>query len=364
MRLTIENLEKRFDARVAVEITSLVIPSGEFFAFVGPSGCGKTTTLNLIAGLEQPAGGSIYLGDRLVNNLPPHKRNVAFVFQSYALYPHRTVFENLAFPLEMAGIKRDARELRVREVAALLGIGSLLGKRPAQLSGGERQRVALGRAMVRQPHLFLFDEPLSNLDGPLRAQMRREIKRLHEQLGTTFIYVTHDQEEALSLADRIAVMRAGRIQQCAAPREIYDRPANQFVAGFFGSPPMNFLSVDLEASGGARWGVLGKLRAALPDSPDLNGLDSAVVGVRPEHVRLSRQPGDGFWPARVSLVELRGSQTYVEVDLEGVRVTALANEQDDYQSGQPVQVQLPAAHIHLFRTADGTRMANAPQPSH
>ena len=197
MELRLDNLTKRFGDSLAVEIPSLTIAHGEFFTFVGPSGCGKTTTLNLIAGLEEPSGGTLTLGERVLNDLPPHRRDVAFVFQSYALYPHRTVFGNIAFPLEIAGVARTEIRRRVEEVAAMLGLTPLLGKRPSQLSGGERQRVALGRAVVRQPQLFLFDEPLSNLDAPLRAQMRKELKRLHRQLGTTFIYVTHDQEEAL-----------------------------------------------------------------------------------------------------------------------------------------------------------------------
>jgi len=249
MDLRLENLNKQFGGKRAVEIPSLTIRGGEFFTFVGPSGCGKSTTLNLIAGLEEPTSGTLHLGGRLLNPLPPHRRNVAFVFQSYALYPHRTVFQNLSFPLEMAHASREEIRVRVKEAATMLGLTPHLEKRPRQLSGGERQRVALGRAMVRKPELFLFDEPLSNLDGPLRAQMRKELKRLHQQLGTTFIYVTHDQDEALSLSDRVAVMQAGVIQQCGSPQELYDCPRNQFVASFFGSPPMNYLPAQLDVSG-------------------------------------------------------------------------------------------------------------------
>jgi multiple sugar transport system ATP-binding protein len=237
MDLKLTNLRKQFGDRVAVEIPELTIRAGEFFTFVGPSGCGKSTTLNIIAGLEEPSSGTLHLGERLLNPLPPHRRDIAFVFQTYALYPHRTVAANLAFPLELARVPRAEIHRRVEQTAAMLGLAPLLAKHPRQLSGGERQRVALGRAIIRQPRLFLFDEPLSNLDAMLRAHMRRELKRLHRQLATTFIYVTHDQEEALSLSDRLAILRDGRIQQCGAPRELYDQPANRFVASFFGNPP-------------------------------------------------------------------------------------------------------------------------------
>lgn len=353
MNLRIENLEKRFGDKLAVQIPSLQIASGEFFAFVGPSGCGKTTTLNLIAGLEEPSAGTLSLGERQLNDLPPHKRDVAFVFQSYALYPHRTVYQNLAFPLQMARVNRGRIDRRVREVAALLGITSLLGHRPAQLSGGERQRVALGRAMVREPQLFLFDEPLSNLDAPLRAQMRKEIKRLHQQLGTTFIYVTHDQEEALSLSDRIAVMQGGRVQQCASPREIYDQPANRFVAGFFGNPAMNFLDAEITRREGKVCAKLGGHQMDLPAAPvSLTG-GHVVLGVRPEHIRLSRESDKGAWPAQISLVELRGSQTYLEIDLNGVKLSAVGSAERTDQPGQQVWVILPAHHVRFFDQETG-----------
>jgi ABC-type sugar transport system ATPase subunit len=366
MELRIHNLEKRFGDKLAVQIPSLAIESGEFFAFVGPSGCGKTTTLNLIAGLEPPTGGSISLGERLLNDLPPHKRDVAFVFQSYALYPHRSVFQNLAFPLQMARVNRAQIDRRVREVAALLGITPLLDHRPAQLSGGERQRVALGRAMVRQPQLFLFDEPLSNLDAPLRAQMRREIKRLHQQLGTTFIYVTHDQEEALSLSDRIAVMQGGRIQQCGSPREIYDHPANRFVAGFFGNPPMNFLSAAIAAEQGKFYAQLGERRLALPEFRDSFRTGPVVLGIRPEHVLLSRKSAEESWPARISLVELRGSQTYLEIDLDGAKLSAIGGADQNDQVGQMVWIRLPPGRIHLFdpETGASLRQADGDIPEH
>jgi multiple sugar transport system ATP-binding protein len=354
--LRIEHLEKRFDDKLAVQIDSLAIADGEFFAFVGPSGCGKSTTLNLIAGLEKPSAGSIRLGDRELNELPPHKRDVAFVFQSYALYPHRTVAQNLAFPLQLARVPREQIAERVREAASLLGIEPLLEKRPGQLSGGERQRVALGRAMVRQPKLFLFDEPLSNLDAPLRAQMRKELKRLHHRLGTTFIYVTHDQEEALSLSDRIAVMRSGRVQQCGVPREIYDLPANRFVASFFGSPPMNFLEAKLTSDHGLRMGLLGGRRFPLSANEDLAGRESIVVGIRPEHVRTTPDPAPNRWPAQISMVELHGGQSYVEIEMDGTKVMTLGRSDAVDQTGQKLWIEFPPEYLQLFDPATGDRL--------
>ncbi len=357
MDLRLENLSKRFGNQLAVEIPSLTIRDGEFFTFVGPSGCGKSTTLNLIAGLEQPTTGTLLLGDRLLNERPPHKRDVAFVFQSYALYPHRTVFGNLAFPLELARVARETVHQRVGEVASLLGLTPLLDKRPRQLSGGERQRVALGRAIIRQPKLFLFDEPLSNLDAPLRAQMQKELKLLHQQLGTTFIYVTHDQEEALSLSDRIAVMHAGQIQQCGSPRDVYDRPVNRFVASFFGSPPMNFLEAELSASERAAWIRIVGQRLRLEGMPEVPAATGAVtVGIRPEHVRVSREPLEQGWSGQVSLVEPHGGQTYLELEMDGMRITAAAAAEADYQHGEKVWTSVAADRLHIFDPQTGIRL--------
>jgi len=351
MDLRLDNLTKRFGDRLAVEIPSLTIHGGEFFTFVGPSGCGKSTTLNLIAGLEAPSAGSLRLGDRDLTALPPHRRDVAFVFQSYALYPHRTVFGNLAFPLELARTPRSAIQRRVEEAAARLNLTPLLDKHPRQLSGGERQRVALGRAMVRQPQLFLFDEPLSNLDAPLRAQMRKELKRLQQELAATFIYVTHDQEEALSLSDRVAVMRSGRVQQCGGPREIYDQPTNAFVASFFGSPAINLLDATAD-SGGVR---LGDVRLALPPPPGATPGTKLTVGIRPEHIRLHTQPAAGAWPARVALVELHGGQSYLELEAGGLRLTAVAEAAAGHQPGQALHVQLLPDRLLFFDPTTGVR---------
>ena len=357
MDLRFENLTKRFGDRLALEIPSLTIRDGEFFTFVGPSGCGKSTTLNIIAGLEPPSTGILQLGDRTLNELPPHQRNVAFVFQSYALYPHRTVYGNLAFPLELAHRPKEIIRQRVNDVASQLGLSGLLDKLPRQLSGGERQRVALGRAIVRQPALFLFDEPLSNLDAPLRVQMRKELRRLHQQLGTTFVYVTHDQEEALSLSDRIAVMQAGRIQQCATPGEIYDQPANRFVASFFGSPPMNFIEAELHASeGSASVRIAGHaLRLDESDKTPANAA-SVTVGVRPEHVRVTREPQTKGWTAHVSLVEVHGSQVYLEVEANGVHLAVVERAEAGYKQGEKVWITLATDRLYIFDPQTGNRL--------
>lgn len=358
MDLRLENLSKRFGEQSAVEIPSLLIPHGEFFTFVGPSGSGKSTVLNLIAGLEEPTTGTLRLGDRLLNDRPPHRRDVAFVFQSYALYPHRTVFGNLAFPLELARLSRETIRQRVHEVASLLGLTPLLARRPRQLSGGERQRVALGRAIVRQPKLFLFDEPLSNLDAPLRAQMRKELKRLHQQLGTTFIYVTHDQEEALSLSDRIAVIQAGRIQQCGSPREIYDQPTNRFVASFFGSPPMNFLRAQLSRREDGAWVGFARRRLRI-EGPQASprAAEEVTLGIRPEHVHLSREPLAEAWEAQVSLVEPHGGQSYLELELDGSPFTAVERAEAGYQPGEKVWASLAADRLYIFNLQTGERLA-------
>lgn len=367
MNLRLTNLRKEFGGRVAVEIPELVIRAGEFFTFVGPSGCGKSTTLNLIAGLEEASAGTLQLGERVLNDLPPHRRDIAFVFQTYALYPHRTVAQNLSFPLELARVPRAEIRKRVDETAAMLGLTPLLAKRPRQLSGGERQRVALGRAIIRKPQLFLFDEPLSNLDAVLRAQMRRELKRLHQQLGTTFLYVTHDQEEALSLSDRVAILRDGRIQQCGTPREIYDQPANRFVASFFGSPPMNFLEGRIAFESNAMWAVIGdrRMRIGTVNRQDVRitavlgevkeGDDTLTLGIRPEHIRLSREPLDEAWPMRVVLVEPHGGQTHIELEMDGLKLTAVAGAEAVITVGQPVWAYAPPSRVHWFG-AGGLRL--------
>ena len=353
MDLRLEQLTKAFGDKTAVDIRALVIASGEFFTFVGPSGCGKSTLLNLIAGLETPTAGTLWAGEQVLNEQTPRERDVAFVFQTYALYPHRTVFDNIAFPLEVAKVSRAEITQRVEETAELLDLAPLLSKRPRQLSGGERQRVALGRAIVRKPRFFLFDEPLSNLDAPLRASMRKELKRLHAHLGTTFIYVTHDQEEALSLSDRIAVLRDGRIQQCGTPLQIYDAPTTTFVASFFGSPPMNLVPAILEKEGVAV--EIGNRMVQLHGTIDETYARDITVGVRPEHVRILPGSETG-WRATVSFVESRGGVSTVEVIVEGERLVAIEHGSARHQVGDTVVVRIASQHLHVFDVKGGGRL--------
>ena len=345
MDLHLEQLSKRFGGTTAIEIPSLTIESGQFFTFVGPSGCGKSTLLNLIAGLDQPTTGTVRAGDRVLNDLAPRERDVSFVFQTYALYPHRTAYDNIAFPLEVAGVPRDDIDRRVKETAELLGLTDLLSRRPKQLSGGERQRVALGRAIVRKPRIFLFDEPLSNLDAPLRASMRKELKRLHAQLATTFIYVTHDQDEALSLSDQIAVLREGRVLQVAPPTRIYDHPINTFVGSFFGSPPMNIVPGILEKDGSAI--QIGNRNFSLDGAIKEEFARDVLIGIRPEHVQVRSDPTTG-WPGTVTFSEVHGSMTHVEVELDDARLIALVSGDCPFRPGDRVAVRVAAPHLHVF----------------
>jgi ABC-type sugar transport system ATPase subunit len=318
------------NGRVAVRPLDLAAAAGEFLVLVGPSGCGKSTLLRLIAGLETPSSGRIAIGDRDVTAWPPQRRDVAMVFQSYALYPHLTVRENLGYALKVRGVSRRAAADRVVRVADALGIGTLLDRRPAQLSGGERQRVALGRAMVREPHAFLFDEPLSNLDPALRAQARAELRQLHRRLGATIVHVTHDQEEAMTLGDRIAVMRDGRIEQMAAPLELYERPADVFVAGFIGAPAMNLLPA-------ARLGI---------DAPA-----GTTAGIRPHDIRLE---SSGGLEAQVELVEPRGHDYLIHVRLAAAGTPRLLVAAPSAPIEPRVFLQFSRERLHLFGP-DGCR---------
>jgi len=301
----------------ALDDLTLRVDDGEFMILVGPSGCGKTTALRLVAGLEKPTLGQIGIGGRVVNDVSPRDRDIAMVFQNYALYPHMTVYRNLAFGLRERKAPRPEIDRRVREASAMLGLNELLKRRPAQLSGGQRQRVAMGRALVREPKAFLLDEPLSNLDAKLRVQMRAELKRLHQQLRITTIYVTHDQIEAMTLGDRIAVMSDGRVQQLGHPQDVYDRPANLFVAGFIGSPPMNLLRAS--ARGGRV--VAGGLRIPLDGLPD----GEVVVGIRPESLRPARD-GLPTIDLEVEVVEPLGDEVVVRGTIEGRTVESAADE--------------------------------------
>jgi len=328
-QVTLENVAKVYpDGTEAVKDLSLEIADGELVVFVGPSGCGKTTALRMVAGLEEISSGTISIGDRVVNRLPPRERDVAMVFQNYALYPHRSVYENLAFPLKLRKLAKPEIEQRVKRIARLLGLEDQLQRRPRHLSGGQRQRVAMGRAIVREPLAFLMDEPLSNLDAKLRTEMRAEISLLHKQLAVTTIYVTHDQVEAMTLGERVAVMRKGELQQVSAPQELYDRPVNLFVAGFIGSPSMNFVEGTIESADRASSVVFGEERITLDDKereqqPSLGDWvgKKVIVGIRPEHLEdaaLANGRPDRTLRGLVRLKEALGSEIIVHFQIEAV----------------------------------------------
>lgn len=309
--IQLDNISKRFeDGTEAVKDVSLTIGDGEFFILLGPSGCGKSTLLNIIVGLETATTGEVRVDGRSINDLDPKDRNMAMVFQSYAIYPHMSVGDNLAFPLKLAGIDKEEREKRVTRAADILELGDMLHRMPRSLSGGQRQRVAMGRAIVRQPDAFLLDEPLSNLDAKLRNQMRGEIARLHEQLETTMVYVTHDQTEAITLGQRLAVLRRGRLQQLGTPRELYDTPTNLFVAGFIGFPTMNFFPGNID-QGRLRLSVLEN-RINLGDSDrDLEDGQQVVVGLRPEHLKIAEEDDETALAVKITMVEWLGADAYV-----------------------------------------------------
>ena len=348
----------------AVRDFNLEIADREFIVFVGPSGCGKSTTLRMIAGLEEISEGEVSIDGRVVNDVPPKDRDIAMVFQNYALYPHMSVFDNMAFGLRLRRRPRAEIRQRVQDAAAILGIEALLGRKPKALSGGQRQRVAVGRAIVRQPKVFLFDEPLSNLDAKMRVQMRTEITKLHLKLRATMIYVTHDQVEAMTMGTRIVVMKDGIIQQADSPMRIYHRPANMFVAGFLGSPPMNFFHGVLESSGGS---LLFRERGG-PTVIDLGSMavpakalgEGVVLGIRPEHCDLftgaGPAPAAGF-EAEVELVEPMGAETYLYVRTAGHSMIVRSQVESDHSIlGQRLKFSLDAAKVHLFNEATGERL--------
>jgi multiple sugar transport system ATP-binding protein len=348
-----QDVTKSFGQVLAVNQLNLQVAQGEFLVLLGPSGCGKTTSLRMLAGLERISRGTIRIGDTVVNELPPRARNVAMVFQSYALYPHLSVFDNLAYPLRIRGAPKTSIAPRVREVAALLQIGDLLERRPKQLSGGQRQRVALGRAIVRHPAVFLMDEPLSNLDAQLRVHTRGELKRLQSELGVTTIYVTHDQAEAMTLADRVAIMRDGLLQQVGPPREIYDRPANTFVGGFLGSPGMNFLRGRLSSEGSDLAWTANGLRLPLPMEWTASlraapAYEDVYFGVRPENVAILDQPDGSALPADVYVSEALGNETLVRLQVAGQELVARADAAYEPAIGGQVWVKLNLSRAHLF----------------
>ncbi len=347
-RVTGRGLRKAYGATEVIHGVDLDIEDGEFAVLVGPSGCGKSTLLRMIAGLEGISGGTIRIGERVVNNLAPGERDIAMVFQSYALYPHKTVRANMGFALKLRGIAKAEIAERVDRAAAILGLGPYLERYPRQLSGGQRQRVAMGRAIVRDPQVFLFDEPLSNLDAKLRVQMRAEIKELHQRLGTTTVFVTHDQIEAMTMADKIVVMNAGRIEQVGAPLDLYDRPVNLFVAEFIGSPAMNLIR------GVARPGGVEAQGSLLPLA---NGAGAAegravVYGIRPEHLELAPE---GL-PARVGVVEPTGAETLAYLRFAEAEIVAVFRDRHDLRPGQEVHLRPRADRAHLFDPETGRRL--------
>ena len=353
-RLELRNVKKKYGEVEAIHGIDLDIPSGEFCVFVGPSGCGKSTLLRMIAGLEDITGGEIAIEDEVVNHIPAAKRGLAMVFQSYALYPHMSVRKNLSFGLENINMPRQEIDSRVDEAARMLQIDDYLERRPGQLSGGQRQRVAIGRAVVREPRVFLFDEPLSNLDAELRVATRGEISALHQRLGNTMVYVTHDQVEAMTMADKIAVLRAGRLEQFGAPLDLYNAPANRFVAGFIGSPKMNFLKgAVVEARDGLAFRPDGGDPVALDASRfDCHAGDQVELGVRPNHLTLATD-GGGL-PFTVHSVEQLGGETYAYGQMPGSgKATLHQSGQVDIRAGQIVHVQLSDGAYHLFSVETG-----------
>ena len=345
-QVAIRDLTKSYGTTQVIHGVDIDIADGELVVLVGPSGCGKSTLLRMIAGLEAISGGDIAIGDKRVNNLPPAERDIAMVFQSYALYPHKTVAANMGFALKVAGTPKAEVAQRVQNAAQILGLTDYLQRFPRHLSGGQRQRVAMGRAIVRDPQVFLFDEPLSNLDAKLRLQMRTEIKELHQRLKTTTIFVTHDQIEAMTLADKIVVMQAGRIEQIGSPLKLYDTPANQFVATFIGAPSMNLLAGEV-APEGIRVGD-----TLLPAPQGLAPGQRVTYGIRPEHLTLA----DTGLAAEVSVVEPTGPETLVFLRSHGQEVIAALRDRHDIQPGQRVHLMPRTEAVHIFDAQTGARL--------
>ena len=349
----ISGVRKSFGDVAVLHGIDTTIADGEFMVLLGPSGCGKSTLLRIVAGLEQQSAGDVSIGGRVVNDVEPKDRNIAMVFQNYALYPHMSVHDNMAYGLRVRGTPRPEIERRVQEAARILELGALLQRKPRQLSGGQRQRVAMGRAIVRDPQVFLFDEPLSNLDAKLRVQMRIEIRRLHQSIRTTSIYVTHDQVEAMTLADRLIVMNAGHAEQVGAPLEVYERPASVFVAGFIGAPAMNLLRA--RVAGGRA--MAGAAALPLPLAPGLDEGREVTWGVRPEHVELAQGPADADVEVVVDLVEALGADTLVHARLaDGGALTLRLPGTTRVREGDRLPLRLPPAALHAFDAASGRRI--------
>ncbi len=360
-KVTLKNIKKIYDKNVvAVDSFNLDIADKEFVVLVGPSGCGKSTTLRMVAGLEEISEGELYIDDRLVNAVPPKDRDIAMVFQNYALYPHMTVYENLAFALKLRKEKKDEIDRKVKQAAEILGITELLKRKPKALSGGQRQRVAIGRAIVREPKVFLMDEPLSNLDAKLRNQMRAELIKLRERIDTTFIYVTHDQVEAMTLGDRIVIMKDGFIQQIGTSQDVFNRPANKFVAGFIGTPQMNFFPAELTLSGGDYAVRAAGADIILPSDKQKilrknnQAPGKVLLGIRPEHMALTTENGGSVVKAKVDVSEMMGSEIYLHLAVEErdvvirVQVTDLNSSLFEPGKVNYVNFIIPGDFIHLF----------------
>ena len=350
--LSLEGIKKVYpNGFEAVKDFSLEIEDKEFIIFVGPSGCGKTTTLRMIAGLEDISAGTLKIDGKVMNEVEPKDRDIAMVFQNYALYPHMTVYDNMAFSLQLRKMPKDEIDKRVRDAAKILDLEKLLDRKPKALSGGQRQRVAMGRAIVRAPKVFLMDEPLSNLDAKLRVQMRAEIAKLHQRLGTTFIYVTHDQTEAMTLGTRIVVMKEGVIQQVDSPQVLYDRPVNLFVAGFMGSPQMNFLDAKVRIDGEKAYIIVGGKEILLPDFKAKalieGGYDGkeVIAGIRPEDIKLGPEKE---YSSVINVYELLGAEVFLYFDLDGKSVTARVEPKEARMNGEPVQFGFDVEKIHIF----------------
>jgi ABC-type sugar transport system ATPase subunit len=359
--LKLTEVTKSFGGVEAVHALSLEIAHGEFLVLVGPSGCGKTTLLRMIAGLEEVTSGTIAIDGRIVNELHPKDRDIAMVFQDYALYPHLTVYENMAFGLLYRDHAKDEIRRRVQAAARILGIEGYLARRPRQLSGGQRQRVAMGRAIVRDPKVFLFDEPLSNLDAKLRVQMRTEMKRLHRRVATTMIYVTHDQVEAMTLADRVVVMRDGRVEQIGAPEAIYNRPASTFVAGFIGAPTMNLIAARIEDRNGRFAVSMGNASFEVPDEHAAACRSRAgrevILGLRPEHLVLSADDADpGVVEVAATLIEPLGTDTLVFFEVSGLEMVARLPPDAARNPGDRVRIRPDLRRMHLFDPETGARI--------
>ena len=361
-KVVLKNVTKKFDDVVAVDQFNLEIEDRQFIVLVGPSGCGKTTTLRMVAGLEEVTDGEIFIKERLVNDLPPKSRDIAMVFQSYALYPHMKVYDNIGFGLKMRKVPPAERDIQIRKAADILSISDLLDRKPRQLSGGQRQRVALGRAIVREPEVFLFDEPLSNLDAKLRVQMRTELKKLHERLQATVIYVTHDQVEAMTMGDRIVVMRDGIIQQVGTPLELYNQPSNRFVASFIGSPTMNLIDCEVKEengqlvidTGGFSIPVKGHVKADIRNA----GGQKFVLGIRPEDINDTNGNGSSFANAHtitaaVNVIEILGRELMLDLTSGPHNLTALVGIDSNPQMHQEMELMINLDKIHLFKADSG-----------